>query len=237
VLVIIVIVLLYIRGQVRENSFWLALMMYSFFTAGSILVGRAGFGQAALLWSRYTTYSIPIVISLYVLFINLIHNKKQQTKSFSGVQAPPRGEPIKGYSMRCCHSYNGKPSAVKGDPCHGLKRVPLVAEGPHQPEAKILVNIGFVILLILIIAGNGFSYIKGYTVGKALNLERKIQALHVLTIEKHPDRALQGIFPSIPVLRYFAKRLKKLNYSVYSERDKYFLPLEQGLKKSQGKIK
>lgn len=72
---VILVIIIVKKGLVRENSFWLTLLLFSFLAVGSILVGRAGFGKGVPLWSRYTTYSIPIVVSLYVLSVNLIYKK------------------------------------------------------------------------------------------------------------------------------------------------------------------
>lgn len=175
IITFILVIIIAKKGLVRENSFWLTLLLFSFLVLGSILVGRAGFGKCALLWSRYTTYSIPIVVSLYVLSVNLVYNK-------------PRNRI--------------------------LKVIPAV-------------------LLILITTGGVVSYFNGYKVGEEWRLLRKSQAVNILTIETQPDQALKGIFPSIPVLRYLAKQMKMFNYSVYRDRNDYFLPKYRKLGNSQ----
>ncbi len=96
-----------------------------------------------------------------------------------------------------------------------------------KPRSKI-VKIILVVLLILITTGSVFSYVNGYKVGKEWHLLRKSQAVNILTIETKPDQALKGIFPSIPVLRYLAKKMKMLNYSVYREKYEYFIPGDKG---------
>jgi hypothetical protein len=63
----------YGRGVLREHSFWISLLFYSLFILATITLGRAGmFGvwQAAI--SRYTTFSILAVASIYTLLARMV---------------------------------------------------------------------------------------------------------------------------------------------------------------------
>lgn len=50
-----------------EYSFWVALLLFSLGTLAAITAGRAGFEEAV--HSRYTIFSIPAVISVYVILV------------------------------------------------------------------------------------------------------------------------------------------------------------------------
>src|SRR5215208_3203567 len=63
----------YGRGVLREHSFWISLVFYSLFILATITLGRAGmFGvwQAAV--SRYTTFSILAVASVYTMLAKMV---------------------------------------------------------------------------------------------------------------------------------------------------------------------
>ena len=63
------VVLVAIRRQVAEQSFWLAVIAYVLATLVAITVGRSRFGIEYALSSRYATSAIPLVIATYVLLI------------------------------------------------------------------------------------------------------------------------------------------------------------------------
>jgi len=63
----------YGRGVLREHSFWVSLFFYSLFILATITLGRLGmFGvwQAAI--SRYTTFSILAVASVYTMLAKMV---------------------------------------------------------------------------------------------------------------------------------------------------------------------
>jgi hypothetical protein len=62
----------YGRGVLREHPFWISLLFYSLFILATITLGRSGmFGawQAAI--SRYTTFSVLAVASVYAMFAKM----------------------------------------------------------------------------------------------------------------------------------------------------------------------
>src|SRR5215212_824806 len=67
----------YGRGVLREHSFWVSLFFYSLFILATITLGRAGmFGvwQAAV--SRYTTFSILAVASVYTMLAKMVFARR-----------------------------------------------------------------------------------------------------------------------------------------------------------------
>jgi hypothetical protein len=63
----------YGRGVLREHAFWISLLFYSLFILATITLGRSGmFGawQAAI--SRYTTFSVLAVASLYAMLAKMV---------------------------------------------------------------------------------------------------------------------------------------------------------------------
>ncbi|HET6658411.1 MAG TPA: hypothetical protein VFH16_00690 [Rubrobacter sp.] len=63
----------YGRGALREHPFWISLLFYSLFILATITLGRSGmFGvwQAAI--SRYTTFSILAVASVYAMLAKMV---------------------------------------------------------------------------------------------------------------------------------------------------------------------
>lgn len=61
---------------IRENSFWLTIMVFSFMVCGAISIGRT-FRQGDLLQPRFTTYSLPIILALYILLLQSTYSKKK----------------------------------------------------------------------------------------------------------------------------------------------------------------
>src|SRR5215210_7663466 len=67
----------YGRGMLREHSFWVSLFFYSLLILATITLGRAGmFGvwQAAI--SRYTTFSILAVASVYAMLAKMVFARR-----------------------------------------------------------------------------------------------------------------------------------------------------------------
>jgi hypothetical protein len=63
----------YGRGVLREHPFWISLLFYSSFILATITLGRSGmFGgwQAAI--SRYTTFSVLAVASIYAMLAKMV---------------------------------------------------------------------------------------------------------------------------------------------------------------------
>ena len=56
-----------IRRQLSVQSFWLATMAFSSAALGATTVGRSGFGASVAMMSRYTTFSIPLVVATCVI--------------------------------------------------------------------------------------------------------------------------------------------------------------------------
>jgi hypothetical protein len=64
---------MYRSGVIREHAFFISLFFYSLLILATITLGRSGmYGawQAAL--SRYTTFSIPAVVSLYAMLATML---------------------------------------------------------------------------------------------------------------------------------------------------------------------
>ncbi len=68
--------LIYRKGKLGENSFWIALAAFSLLTLAAIAVGRGGLGLAGSLTSRYTTFSVLATIGVYVVLVKLALEKK-----------------------------------------------------------------------------------------------------------------------------------------------------------------
>jgi hypothetical protein len=63
----------YGRGALREHPFWISLLFYSLFILATITLGRSGMfrvWQAAI--SRYTTFSVLAVASVYVMLAKMV---------------------------------------------------------------------------------------------------------------------------------------------------------------------
>jgi hypothetical protein len=65
--------------MVKENSPWIALLLFSLGTAFMTTIGRSGLGIAQALSSRYVTFTIPGIIGLYLLYVSLYRNKAAVT--------------------------------------------------------------------------------------------------------------------------------------------------------------
>jgi hypothetical protein len=56
-------------GRWGEHSFWVSLLFYSFLMLVAITLGRSEFGPGQALASRYTSFSILVVISVYAVLV------------------------------------------------------------------------------------------------------------------------------------------------------------------------
>jgi hypothetical protein len=56
-----------VRRQWQTQSFWLACLAYSLAALGAMMIGRCGFGARQAMMSRYATFSMPLVVAVYVL--------------------------------------------------------------------------------------------------------------------------------------------------------------------------
>jgi hypothetical protein len=63
------------HNLIKENSPWIALMLFSLGTALMTTIGRGGLGIAQALSSRYVTFTIPGIIGLYLLSVSLYRHK------------------------------------------------------------------------------------------------------------------------------------------------------------------
>jgi hypothetical protein len=68
---------LYKNNRLKDNAFWIGGTVFSLLTVLSITIGRCGFGVEQSTASRYVTFSIIILISLYAILIDLNIQKKQ----------------------------------------------------------------------------------------------------------------------------------------------------------------
>src|SRR5918995_3756018 len=63
----------YGRGVLRQHSFWISLLFYSLFILATITLGRSGmFGVLQATASRYTTFSVLAVASIYALLAKMV---------------------------------------------------------------------------------------------------------------------------------------------------------------------
>jgi hypothetical protein len=63
----------YGRGVLREHPFWISLLFYSLFILATITLGRSGmFGAWQADISRYTTFSVLAVASLYAMLAKMV---------------------------------------------------------------------------------------------------------------------------------------------------------------------
>lgn len=70
-------VLVYRDGKLGENSFWVALLSFSFLTLASVALGRSGeYGVAQALQSKYTSFSLLAVIGAYAVFVKLMLERR-----------------------------------------------------------------------------------------------------------------------------------------------------------------
>jgi hypothetical protein len=70
-LALISLALIYGYGRLGANSFWVSLLLYSFLTLAAITMGRSGFGADQALSSRYATFSILAVVSVYAMLVKM----------------------------------------------------------------------------------------------------------------------------------------------------------------------
>src|SRR5215218_2564718 len=63
----------YGRGVLRQHPFWISLLFYSLFILATITLGRSGmFGVLQATASRYTTFSVLVVASIYALLAKMV---------------------------------------------------------------------------------------------------------------------------------------------------------------------
>jgi hypothetical protein len=74
-LVVVSLLLIYKDRKLGEHSFWIALLFFSFLTMASITIGRSEGGAPI---SRYTTFSILAVVSVYVVLTKLVLERKSR---------------------------------------------------------------------------------------------------------------------------------------------------------------
>jgi hypothetical protein len=75
-LVLVSLLLIYKDKRLGEYSFWLSLILYSSLILVSITLGRSGFGIEQALVSRYTTFSVLVVIGVYVVLAKTAFEKR-----------------------------------------------------------------------------------------------------------------------------------------------------------------
>ena len=59
------------HNKLNQNSFWVAVLVFGFCFAGITSLGRVGFGLHQAISSRYTSFTILIIISLAIIIYNL----------------------------------------------------------------------------------------------------------------------------------------------------------------------
>ncbi len=80
--------LIYKARKLGEYSFWLSLLAFSLLTSLSITWGRSGLGVEAATASKYTTFSLLAVISVYVMIVKLWNeNRTRLTSALLGVSS------------------------------------------------------------------------------------------------------------------------------------------------------
>lgn len=80
-LVVAGLVLVHKSGRLKENSFWVALLLFSLLSVTAITVGR--FGLSDQLWvkpmqSRYAIFSILTVVSIHAIFVKLAWERRSR---------------------------------------------------------------------------------------------------------------------------------------------------------------
>jgi hypothetical protein len=74
--------LIYRDRRLAEYSFWLSLLLYSSLILASITLGRSGvFGVIQAMASRYTTFSILAVVSIYVMLAKTAFERRSLTST------------------------------------------------------------------------------------------------------------------------------------------------------------
>lgn len=66
------------HNRLKENSFWLAIGIFSLLTNVSIAAGRVGMGVGEALATRYATFSILGLVALYIILLDLMSSQKQK---------------------------------------------------------------------------------------------------------------------------------------------------------------
>lgn len=80
-LLVVGLLLLYRSGRLAENSFWVAILLFSLLSLIGITVGRSMFAENQAWWdqpltSRYTIFSILTVVSVYAILVKLAWARK-----------------------------------------------------------------------------------------------------------------------------------------------------------------
>jgi hypothetical protein len=71
------------KQLIRNSVVWIMLGLYSVMTAAMVTVGRLGFGVFQSLTSRYTTYTLYLVVATIFLFsVAVLHYAKKKPLSF-----------------------------------------------------------------------------------------------------------------------------------------------------------
>jgi len=69
--------LIYRKGKLGEYSFWISLLLYSFLVMAAITLGRSGgFGVEQALVSRYASFSLLAVVSIYAMLVKLTFEER-----------------------------------------------------------------------------------------------------------------------------------------------------------------
>ncbi|MHB9141725.1 MAG: hypothetical protein ACYC25_07620 [Paludibacter sp.] len=76
-LIILCIYLLFKSNRLETNNFWIAIGCFVLLAVISIALGRLQFGMDFSLSSRYTTFSLLIVVALYILLLDLVLNERR----------------------------------------------------------------------------------------------------------------------------------------------------------------
>ena len=82
--------LIYKDRKFGESSFWISLLLYSFCILTSVTLGRSWFGVEQALESRYTSFSILAVVSVYAMLAKTVVEKRARLNTillvaFSGI--------------------------------------------------------------------------------------------------------------------------------------------------------
>ena len=75
-LALVSLLFIYKDSKFSECSFWISLLLYSFCIMTSITLGRSGFGSEQALESRYTSFSILAVVSVYAMLAKTVFEKR-----------------------------------------------------------------------------------------------------------------------------------------------------------------
>lgn len=75
----IILCVLGIRRLIRQNRFWVSLGIYALIVLLAITLGRSSFGGQFVMWSRYNTYTIAFMLSLYVLSASMAFRSRNSS--------------------------------------------------------------------------------------------------------------------------------------------------------------